>query len=124
MMATFMKKQIIEKAFERLQAVFKLPLVLKDAREGKYHDGTMTVEYSYHFKDGRVWDYSRGFGSYWFDKEEWDKTEKSYRGGLNPDVEKLVPSSINVNEQTMAVLRIAARLYIETKHLRDADNIK
>ena len=118
-MTTLEKKQIIEKAFKKLQTISNLPLVLDGTHEGKYHDGTMDVEFSYHFEDGRVWKYSHGFGSYWFNKKEWEKTEKSYHlyhTGVNlEDIEELVPSSINVSEQDMATLRIAARLYLLIK---------
>ena len=99
------KLQLVEEAFNRVKNNFKVKVILQYVEKlGE------NVQIRFKFNNGFEQTTSWSFGGYWFDKKEWLDMYPVLPSLAN--VEKLVPNNLNKSEETMAVLRVAARLYL------------
>ena len=99
------KTEIVEKAFNKVKGLFNAKVTCNSIEA--IRDDAVRIYYNDPIHEQvSAW----SFGSYWFNKKEWSETLPTLPSLA--EVEKLVPSILNRDEDTMAVLRIAARLYL------------
>lgn len=109
---------IVETAFNKVKERFHVPVELKSlTREGK------AIVVNYTETDNPLAAgvrFTQSFSPYWFDSTKWEQVmepeRKKKHGYLNYGVEKLVPPTADYNEDTLATLRVAAKLYWVFRH--------
>ena len=114
---------IVKTAFNKVKERFNVPVILKDITETT--DSSIVISWT-ELENGpgspsiAGLENSFGFPPYWFDSAKWEQVmepeRKKIHKYLNYGVEKLVSPNLKYNEDTMATLRIAAKLYWLFKH--------
>lgn len=113
---------IVKIAFNKVKERFHVPVELKDiTTEGNSIKLTYIELEDWGPTQGLPsLTYSQNFSPYWFDSVKWEQVmepeRKKIHKYLNYGVEKLVSPKLKYNEDTMATLRIAAKLYWVFKH--------
>ena len=115
---------IVKTAFDKVKEHFNVPVVIKDITT----EGNSLILIYNEVDDGVInrnniipdVNYSQSFSPYWFNSMKWEQVmepeRKKKHKYLNYGVEKLVPPKLKYNEDTLATLRIAAKLYWVFKH--------
>ena len=101
-------ERIIRMAFLKLIANFNIKGVR--IKEVEYENYLVKLYYTYHINDLEV-KATVPFGYYWFDTEAWKEVLDNSIDPSDKKIEEKAPSTLDTDEDTKAMLRVAARLF-------------